>query len=212
MTTLDDIAQAAAPHHLATFGVVTGAETPDGIGTLVLLGPQEPGFWPAFTASPEYADTAPDAMDRWSSRVIGGLARDLDGTAFFPFGGPPYQPFVTWAKASGRAHSSPVGLLVHDAAGLMISYRGALGFGHIIDAPAPPPNPCDSCATRPCLTACPVDAFATGTYEIDACKADLDRPENDCMSKGCAVRRACPVSQSYGRLEDQSAFHMRAFK
>ncbi|MGK7654645.1 MULTISPECIES: ferredoxin [unclassified Roseovarius] len=212
MITLDTIERAAAPHHLAVFGTVTGAETPKGIGTLVLLGPREPGFWPAFTASPEYADAAPDPMDRWSSRVIGGLAQNLDATAFFPFGGPPYQPFISWAKASGRAHGSPVGLLVHDTAGLMISYRGALGFADRLNIPVPPPNPCDSCATRPCLTACPVDAFASGTYDIAACKADLDRPENDCMSKGCAVRRACPVSQSYGRLENQSAFHMRAFK
>jgi hypothetical protein len=64
MTTLDDIAQAAAPHHLATFGVVTGAETPDGIGTLVLLGPQEPGFWPAFTASPNMPTPRPT---RWTA-------------------------------------------------------------------------------------------------------------------------------------------------
>lgn len=212
MTTFDDIEKAAASHHLAVFGTVPGAEAPKGIGTLVLLGPREPGFWPAFTASPEYADTAPDPMDRWSSRVIGGLAHDLGATAFFPFGGPPYQPFVAWAKASGRAHGSPVGLLVHDTAGLMVSYRGALGFAGTLDVPAPPPKPCDSCTTQPCLGACPVDALATGTYDIAACKADLDRPENDCMSKGCAVRRACPVSQSYGRMEDQSAFHMRAFK
>lgn len=212
MTTLDTIARAAAPHHLDVFGTVAWPETPEGIGTLVLLGPREPGFWPAFTASPEYADRAPDPMDRWSSRVIGDLAHALRATAFFPFGGPPFQPFIAWAKASGRAHSSPVGLLVHDTAGLMVSYRGALGFADRLATPAPPPNPCDSCVARPCLTACPVDAFASGSYDIAACKADLDRPENDCMSKGCAVRRACPVSQSYGRLEDQSAFHMRAFK
>ena len=94
----------------------------------------------------------------------------------------------------------------------MVSYRGALGFAGTFNTPSAPANPCDACVTRPCLTACPVEAFTTGVYDIDACKADLDRPENDCMSKGCAVRRACPVSQSYGRMEDQSAFHMRAFK
>ena len=77
MNTLDALAMVAASHHLAVFGTVTGAAAPEGIGTLVLLGPREPGFWPAFTASPEYADAAPDPMDRWSSRVIGDLADDL---------------------------------------------------------------------------------------------------------------------------------------
>ncbi|MDM8164721.1 ferredoxin [Roseovarius sp.] len=187
-------------------------DLPEGVASLVLLGPLEPGFWPAFTASPEYLDGAPDPLDRWSHRVITGMAEALNATPFFPFGGPPYQPFIAWAKASGRAHSSPVGLLVHDTAGLMISYRGALGFADRIDAPAPPPSPCESCETRPCLTACPVDAFASGSYDVAACKADLDRPGNDCMTRGCAVRRACPVSQGHGRLEAQSAFHMRAFR
>lgn len=209
--TLDEIEHAVAPHHLAAFGTVSKG-LPDGVETLVLLGPHEPDFWPAFTATPEYMDGAPDPMDRWSTRVIGDLATQLGAVAFYPFGGPPYQPFIAWGKASGRAHASPVGLLVHDTAGLMISYRGALGFPYVIDAPQPPPSPCETCATQPCRSACPVDAFASGTYDVATCKTYLDRPENDCMSSGCAVRRACPISQNFGRLEDQSAFHMRAFK
>lgn len=208
---LSDIETAAAGQQLGVMGVVQD-DLPDGVASLVLLGPLEPGFWPAFTASPEYLDGAPDPLDRWSHRVITGLAEALNATPFFPFGGPPYQPFIAWAKTSGRAHSSPVGLLVHDTAGLMISYRGALGFADHIDAPAPPPSPCETCETRPCLTACPVDAFASGSYDVAACKADLDRPGNDCMTSGCAVRRACPVSRGHGRLEAQSAFHMRAFR
>lgn len=209
--TLGEIEKAAGAHNLTVFGTVTEG-VPDGLETLVLLGPSEPGFWPAFTASPEFNDGAPDPLDRWSLRVINGLAQNLNATAYFPFGGPPYQPFIAWAKASGRAHLSPVGLLVHDTAGLMVSYRGALGFAQALPAPVPSSSPCLTCAAQPCLTACPVDAFAGGSYDVAACKADLDRPQNDCMSKGCAVRRACPVSQTYGRREDQSAFHMRAFK
>ena len=208
---LTDIETVAGAEHLAVMGVVQD-DLPEEVATLVLLGPLEPGFWPAFTASPEYRDDTPHPLDRWSLRVITGMAERLDATPFFPFGGPPYQPFIAWAKASGRAHSSPVGLLVHDTAGLMISYRGALGFAERIEAPAPPPNPCETCQTRPCLTACPVDAFASGSYDVAACKTDLDRPGNDCMTRGCAVRRACPVSRDYGRLEAQSSFHMRAFK
>ncbi|MGR3313773.1 hypothetical protein [Roseovarius indicus] len=208
---LTDIETVTGAEHLAVMGVVQD-DLPEGVATLVLLGPLEPGFWPAFTASPEYRDDTPHPLDRWSLRVITGMAERLGATPFFPFGGPPYQPFIAWAKASGRAHSSPVGLLVHDTAGLMISYRGALGFAERIEAPAPPPNPCETCQTRPCLTACPVDAFASGSYDVAACKTDLERPGNDCMTRGCAVRRACPVSRDYGRLEAQSSFHMRAFK
>jgi epoxyqueuosine reductase len=53
------------------------------------------------------------------------MACDLGAKALFPFGGPPWHPFIAWAKRSGRAWESPVGFLVHDQAGLMVSYRAA---------------------------------------------------------------------------------------
>ena len=212
--TLDEIEGQARAAHLTVFGGLhpgPGDGAPKGIESLVLLGPHEPGFWDCFTASDEYQDGRPNPLDRWSDRMITVLAARLNATPIFPFGGPPYQPFIRWAQASGRAHLSPVGLLVHDHAGLMVSYRGALGFAETITLPEVPPNPCLSCAAQPCRSSCPVDAFAGEAYDVAACKADLHRPENDCLSRGCAVRRACPVSQSYGRIEAQSAFHMEAF-
>ncbi len=211
---LERIAKAAAPQYLNIYGAFhPDAKTaPAGVQTLVLLGPQEPGFWAHFTASPEFKDSAADPLDRWSKRVIDALAQDLGAQVFYPFGGPPYQPFISWAKESGRAHASPVGLLVHDMAGLMVSYRGALGFSQRLAVPEPAPNPCHSCVPQPCRAACPVDALKPDAYDVQACKADLDSPGNTCMAMGCAARRACPVSQSYGRLEAQSAFHMDAFK
>lgn len=209
-TTLTRIEQAANAWHLSVFGVVH-TDLPPGVQSLVLLGPHEPGFWAAVTASAEFSDALPDPLDRWSLRAVGSLATDLRAQAFFPFGGPPYQPFTRWARASGRAHLSPVGLLVHDRAGLMVSYRGALGLDVPIGAPDPGPHPCETCA-RPCLDACPVSALRADGYDVAGCKRDLDRPGNDCLSKGCKVRRTCPLSQSHGRLEAQSAFHMRTFK
>lgn len=206
---------AVRAQHLAVFGALHPSpedKAPEGIQTIVMLGPEEPGFWAHFTDSPEYKDGAADPMNRWSTRVISALAQDLGATPLFPFGGPPWQPFIRWAQSTGRSHLSPVGLLVHDHAGLMVSYRGALGFAERFDIPHPPPNPCQTCTDQPCRTACPVGAFGSAQYDVPACKADLDRPGNDCLSRGCAVRRICPVSQTYGRLEAQSAFHMEAFK
>lgn len=206
------LASFAAAEHLAPFGAVhlKPGEVP-GCQTLVLLGPSEPGFWTHFTATAEYRDGAPNPMDRWSERVVLGMAKDLGATALFPFGGPPWQPFTGWARRSGRAWPSPVGLLVHDTAGLMVSYRGALAFAARFDLPETAAPPCDSCVDQPCRSACPVDALQPDAYDVPACKADLDRPGNDCRARGCAVRRACPVSQRYGRQEAQSAFHMGYF-
>ncbi|NRA98438.1 MAG: ferredoxin [Rhodobacteraceae bacterium] len=181
--------------------------------TLALLGPKEPGFWDYITGQPEFIDGAPDPVDQWSLRVIGTIAEELEAEAVFPFGGPPYHPFIRWAQESGRCWLSPVGLLVHDTAGLMVSFRGAV----ILDEPfVPSPQaatPCDTCTDRPCETACPVSALAPEqSYDVPKCVAYIDSPEGaTCRSEGCLVRRACPVSQSYGRVEAQSAHHMRYF-
>ncbi|MAU52688.1 MAG: ferredoxin [Roseovarius sp.] len=210
--TLARITARAALHHLAVMGALhLKADEVPGHATLVLLGPLEPGFWTAFTQTPEYRDGTPDPMDRWSTRIITALAEDLGAAPLFPFGGPPWKPFTDWARRSGRAWPSPVGLLVHDVAGLMVSYRGALAIPERLALPAPARCPCETCEAQPCRTACPVDALKPDAYDVPACKADLDRPGNDCRARGCAVRRACPVSQAHARAEAQSAFHMGYF-
>lgn len=215
MTSLTGITALAKVHRLGVFGAfhLTPADgLAPGLQTLVLLGPDEPGFWPHLTGQPEWRDGAPDPLDRWSRQVIGRMACDLRGKACFPFGDPPYHPFYQWALKTGRAFASPVTLLVHDRAGLFVSYRGAIALPDRLDLPAPAQNPCDICTGKPCLKACPASALTKQGYDVSACHAFLDQPEGtDCLSLGCAVRRACPLSQAYGRLAEQSSYHMRLF-
>lgn len=185
---------------------------PEGTQTLVLLGPDEPAFWSVFTASPEFADGAPHPMDRWSKRVVTDIAMAHDATAIFPYDGPPYPAFLRWAERSAECWSSPVGLLVHKTAGLFISYRAALALPTRLELETQPQKPCTRCNIRPCETACPVSALAPGRdYDVPACMAYLRSAEGAACRDGCLVRRACPVSQNFGRLAEQSAFHMRAF-
>ena len=210
---LAEIAAAAAPAGLAPLGALhpTAEDAaPPGTGTLVLLGPEWPRFWAVFAASPEASDGRTDPLDRWSRRVIGGLARRLGAAPLFPFGGPPWAPFTAWARRTGEAWASPVGLLVHRRLGLFVSYRGALALPGRLALPPPAAAPCDGCAA-PCRSACPVGALGTGGYEVAACHGFLDTaPGRDCLERGCAVRRACPVGGAL-RPEAQSAFHMTDF-
>ncbi|WP_232962485.1 ferredoxin [Paracoccus tegillarcae] len=186
-----------------------------GDAAIALISPDEPGFWDIFTASAELGDGAPDPMDRWSKRVIGAWAARLGGRAVFPSDGPPYPDFVQWALASGRFWQSPVGMLVHDRMGLFASFRGAIILPNALAVTLPAgahdtPSPCETCPA-PCLSACPADAF-TPAYQVARCHDWLDRSgKKDCMSQGCGVRRACPISQGCGRLPQQSAWHMRQF-
>jgi ferredoxin len=146
---------------------------PDGrpVATLVLLGNVGPGLWGHFAAGSELTDGGPDPLDRWSERVIGALGRALGARPLFPFGGPPYLPFIAWAKRAEPVAESPLGMLIHPEHGLWHAYRGALAFAERLELPAPDtrPRPCDSCAGKPCLTACPVGAFGAEGYDVAAC-------------------------------------------
>lgn len=209
---LTALAKAASAQALDVFGTLAALpEDEVGEGSIVLLGPKEPGFWDHVTAQSEFADGRPDPLDRWSERVVGKIADVAGGRALFPFGDP-VRPFFRWALRSGRAWQSPVVLLVHDVAGLMVSYRGAV----ILPEPHRPEprreRPCESCPDRPCLAACPAGALTGDGYDLDACHAYLDTDDGqENLSRGCAVRRACPWSRNYGRSETQSAFHMDRF-
>jgi epoxyqueuosine reductase len=195
---------------LGGFAVADNEEGfPAGTRTLLMLGPKEPGFWAYLQAQPEAG--GPDPVDRWSRSLIGRIACDLGAKALFPFGGPPYHPFYQWALRTGRVWDSPVRLLIHSGQGLMVSFRGALALKEAVAVPPPVARPCEGCPA-PCLTACPVGALTGAGYDLPACHAYLDQPEGaECLSGGCLVRRACPVSQSYARLPEQSAYHMRQF-
>ncbi len=200
--TLDEVNTAAKALHLTALG----GFHEDG-KTTILLGPFEPGFWTFVTDHPDFKGD--DPLDNWSSATISLLANDLNARAVFPFGGPPYHPFIEWALRSGEVWASPVGLLVHKDAGLLVSYRGALVFNHVIGLPNPAASPCDSCTDKPCLTACPVSALSPDGYDVDRCKAHMDVDET-CRA-ACRVRMSCPVSQSYRRDPAQTVFHMEAF-
>lgn len=210
---LEQITETAAGLHLEVLGGFAPAPgepgLPAGTRTLLLLGPREPGFWAHLTAQPEWG--GPDAVDRWSRRVIGGLACDLRAKALFPFGGPPFHPFYQWALRTGRIWDSPVRLLVHGHQGLMVSFRGALALTQAVPVPGLETAPCKACA-KPCLTACPAGALGAQGYDLPGCHAYLDSTAGaDCLNRGCAVRRACPLSQAYARMPEHSAYHMRQF-
>jgi len=184
---------------------------PEGCKTLILLGPRDQYFWPIFANSPEKTDGAPDPLDRWSERVVSDLAKKLGAWAVFPFGGPPYAPFYSWALRCGNIYSSPIRLLVHQHMGLYVSFRGALALPWHLDLPQTNPSPCIGCSA-PCQNACPVEAFKHRAYDVASCRAHINGPDSlSCRLTGCAARRACPISKNAARPQAQSAFHMKTF-
>ncbi|MEO0914326.1 MAG: ferredoxin [Pseudomonadota bacterium] len=206
-----NLAEALAPHGLEVLGTLAPTPEdalPEGTATLALIGPNGRAFWHIFTASPEYGDGDADPLNRWSTRILESIAAAHGAQALFPFGGPPWHPFIAWALRTGQCHQSPVGLLVHNRHGLFVSFRGALALPESVSLP-PATRPCDECG-QPCRTTCPVGALTAEGYDVPACKAHVTSPEGAACRSGCLVRRACPVGPHL-RLPEQSAFHMQAF-
>ncbi len=179
--------------------------------TLILVGNAGPDMWRAFSAA---GVGGANPLDDWTRRVLNGIAADLGAAALFPFDGPPWLPFQRWARRGDDVHPSPTGPLIHPVYGLWHAYRGALAFARAFDLPAVPsrPAPCDACADRPCLSACPVHALAPGAYDVAACAGHVAGPGGaDCLDTGCRARAACPVGAGYRHAPAQARFHMTAF-
>ncbi len=187
---------------------------PAGPGTLVMLGFVGRAQWPVFAVLPEASDGRTHPLDRWSRRIIDGLAAELGGTALYPFGGRPWLPFQRWAMRAEPVHRSALGMLIHPDWGLWHSYRGALAFAERLALPArvDRPSPCDACTEKPCLSACPVGAFTLERYDVGACAAHLrSAAGRDCVELGCRARDACPIGVAHRYDRGQASFHMRAF-
>ena len=220
--TCEAIAESLAEHGLLLRGGFRPGpddgvpDLPDGrpAGALLMVGNAGPDMWRAFSAAPEAGDGGRDPLDRWSRRVIGGLAHGLGGAAHFPSDGPPYRPFAAWAKRADAVAESPLGILIHPDFGLWHAYRAAVALAEPVSLPARDarPPPCDSCAERPCLANCPVSAFGPAGYDVPACVAHISGPVGaDCLELGCRARRACPVGRDYLYDRAQAEFHMAAF-
>ena len=183
-------------------------------------------FWPHFQASAFFSDGLPDPLDRWSRSIAIPLAQQYGARALFPFDGPPYLPFQSWADRAEPTQSSPLMLSIHPEYGLWHAYRFALALPQsaavaldllpaptvTISADKPGSGLCADCNDQPCLHTCPVAAFGTENYEYEKCAAHLQTPQGEpCMQGGCLARRACPVGQPFQYQPEHAAFHMQAF-
>ena len=191
------------------FAIEDADGVPGGGATLLLAGFAGPEMWRAFTAGRASAD---EPLDDWTRRGLSPIAEKLGAKPLFPFGGPPHLPFQRWAMKAGGVHVSPVCTLIDADFGLWHAYRGALVFAKAVSLPAADArsHPCEDCADRPCLSACPVDAWTESKLDLGACVTHLGQtPGGDCMTRGCRARRTCPVGHVYEPA--QAGFHMAAF-
>ncbi len=178
----------------------TAPKLPDGgrVDSLVLVGHSGSSFWPHFESFlSDYS--GPDPLDTWTRQVIEPVAETFRCTPLYPFD-KPWWPFQQWIALCEGLKPSPLGILIHPEYGLWHGYRAALAFQRVITLPPAPvhSHPCDDCADRPCVTACPANAVSDSPFGVAACRAFLSGQESTaCMPQGCLSRDACPIGRQY---------------
>ena len=179
--------------------------------TVILVGNAGGDLWRAFTAdNPAMAGDHP--LDRWVDGHVERTAAAVGAEIVFPTRRP-YPPIMRWAKRAGPVHSSPINLLIHPEYGLWHVYRGAFLFADRLDLPSQhqAPSPCDACEKKPCLRACPADAFKPDHFDAVACVTHVESPAGgNCAARGCLARRACPVGREHAYPVEAGAYHMGA--
>lgn len=204
---LADLTSALDRHGLVLLGSFH-----DGNGTRMIVGNAGSAMVAHVPGLPD-AEPMEDPVNRWTRDVMTPLAASLGADVVFPFDGPPWHPFVSWMAATGQAFVSPLGLAIHPEFGLWFALRAALLFPTRLPlAQSSQQSPCLTCADRPCLTTCPVDAFDGESYAVASCRDHVATPQgSDCMAQGCRARRACPVGTNHRYSPAHANFHMRAF-
>jgi hypothetical protein len=217
---LEDLHSVAAEAGFVLFGAFhpdADDGVPGGAGTLALLGNAGPAMWRAFAAAVPATQRriADHPLDRWTRATVLTIADTAGGRALFPFEGPPFLPFLRWARKAAPVHPSPMGPLIHRNYGLWHAYRAALAFESVL--PLPPRRgdrpPCEDCHDEPCRPACPASAITVRGYDVARCRAHISSSAGeDCMDRGCRARRACPVGRDFRYQPDQARFHMTRFR
>lgn len=212
METLETLLE---PHGLLVLGgfAVTPedrAPAPPGGGAArfcAMIGNAGSAMWAPFSAArrPE-----PHPLNAWNRRVLDPIAARLGAAVAYPFD-EPFQPFPRWAERTGTIFATPMTPAIHPVYGPWFALRGALFTAAPLCPPTPPAtSPCESCADKPCLSACPSGAIQAKDGAI--CQTYLEpRPESDCVTHACRARRSCPVGRAYAYEPAHARFHMEAF-
>lgn len=206
---------------------ITANECAEGSEMLIgqkglLIGNAGSSMWRVFSKSDEYSDGEPNPMNLWTKRILDDIAQSLGAMVVYPFD-EPYWPFQRIAQKASASRSSPLGILIHPEYGLWHAFRGlvflqdACDFESQISALSEYSkslnHPCDSCQDKPCLNACPVNAFSGTRLDVNACFNHLDDNNGpDCLLLGCQARCACPIANERQYDNAQIQFHMKSYR
>lgn len=169
---------------------------------LILIGHGGRRLWEAVQAS---GIVSADPIDEFSvRRVANWLAEQRPGCRhLLIYPGAPPVGLQKLGELAGWHHPSPFMLGINATWGSWYAYRAVL-LADSDFAPTPPVrdvSPCVACASRACVTACPVGAL-DGGFSLEKCVSWRQQPASSCRTS-CLARMACPVASEHRYCGEQ---------
>lgn len=174
-----------------------------GFRQLILLGHGGRRLWAcvqqaALASEHPIDDYCIAAVDRW-------FAQDLPTHRYrIVYPGDAPVGLQTLGRLAGWHHASPFMIGIDAEWGSWSAYR-AVVLADTDFRPSPAvdrAHPCQGCAGRPCIAACPADALADGRFSLEKCSRYRLLPDSPC-AHGCLARLACPLGAEHRYDEAQ---------
>ena len=195
------------PDHLQTLLIQGGVPLGD-YTHLLLTGHGGRLFWQKLQAVG--META-DPVDTFSTQLTIQFITDYLGNPphllLYPFGDY-LVPLTQLGEWVGWSHPSPIGQGISEQFGVWFAYRTAVLLnGNFPTTPRiQTTSPCQSCAEKPCITACPVGAAQEDTFHITPCVNFRLSDHSPCADR-CLARLACPVAPEHRYTLSQIQYH-----
>jgi len=166
-------------------------------------------MWEAMQHS-DQADTA-DPVDSFSANLVDRYFSATPGCSdyrmLFP-GGERVVPLQQLGELAGWHHPSPFRIGVNRKWGSWFAYR-AVVLSNTDLAPTAKMasgSPCEACAARPCLAACPASAVTSSKLLLESCIDYRLQDDSQCRAQ-CLSRLACPIAVEHRYSEEQINYH-----
>lgn len=181
---------------------------------LILIAHAGTAFWQALTQNhPQLLDENANPVDTYTRNTVDTFFKETLQTRRYDILYPGRLPLDLQALGTqaGWHHPSPFWVGVNNRYGSWFAYR-ALILADSNFAPTTPwaePSPCTSCATQPCISACPAQALQDGQLNLERCLNHRRQPESSCRYQ-CLARNACPVGSEHRYDATQMQHHYAA--
>lgn len=174
-----------------------------GFRQLILLAHGGRQLWDCVRAA---GGCSADPIDDYSVRIVTAwFAEYLPGTRYrILYPGDHTISLQRLGQLAGWHHPSPFKLGIDPEWGTWYAYRAVVlaDTDFCPSAAVDRNHPCAVCRAQPCLAACPADALAGGSFNLEKCLAWRTAAGSGCRHT-CIARLACPVGSEHRYDEDQ---------